>query len=66
MVAPFLVLRTTSDAERLASTIQREISSVDRDIVVSDARTMDAILADATASPRFRTVLLGAIAGSRW
>ena len=62
-VAPFLVLRTTSDAERLASTIQREISSVDRDIVVSDARTMDAILADATASPRFRTVLLGAIAG---
>jgi putative ABC transport system permease protein len=62
-VAPFLVARTQTDPELLAGTLQRQIASIDRDIVVSDVKTMEAILADATASPRFRTVLLVGIAG---
>jgi predicted permease len=62
-VAPFLVARTATDPETIARTIRREIASVDRDIVVSDVKTMDTIMSDATASPRFRAVLLAGIAG---
>lgn len=62
-VAPFLVARTTGDPERLLPTIRRTIGTVDRAIVVSDVRTLDSILSDATAQPRLRTVLLVATAG---
>ena len=54
----FLVVRTTGDPDVLASQLTREIAAVDRDIVVSDAMSMDEVLADVTAPPRFRTVLL--------
>jgi putative ABC transport system permease protein len=54
----FLVVRTTGDPDALASQLPREIAAVDRDIVVSDAMSMDDVLADVTAQPRFRTMLL--------
>jgi len=57
-VAPFLVARTHGDPSSLVSTIRREIAGVDRGIVVSAEKTFDAILADATAQPRFQAVLL--------
>jgi putative ABC transport system permease protein len=62
-VAPFLVARTTGDPERLLPAIRRAIGTVDPAIVVSDVRTLDSMLSDATAQPRLRTLLLAAIAG---
>jgi hypothetical protein len=54
----YLVVRTTGDPGILASQLAREVSAVDREIVVSQAMSMDDVLADVTAQPRFRTVLL--------
>jgi putative ABC transport system permease protein len=62
-VAPYLVVRTAGDPQALVPTIGREIAAVDRGIVISDLRPLDAIVSDAAAPPRFRTVLLAAVAG---
>jgi putative ABC transport system permease protein len=59
----FLVARTTGDPEVLASRLRREIAAVDRAITVADVTTLEAVLADATARPRFRAMVLGAFAG---
>jgi putative ABC transport system permease protein len=58
----FLVARTTADPAVLAGYLEREIAAVDRGIVVSDVASLDRVLADATAEPRFRAVLLAALA----
>jgi putative ABC transport system permease protein len=62
-VAPYLVVRTTGDPENLVPTVGREIAAVDRGIVITGVRALDAVVSDAAAQPRFRTVLLAAIAG---
>jgi putative ABC transport system permease protein len=58
----FLVVRVAGDPGLLAAQLQREIASVDRAITVADVTTMDALLADATSQPRFRTTVLIGIA----
>jgi predicted permease len=62
-VAPYLVVRTTSDPQDLVPTLGRAIGAVDRNVVVTDVRTLDSIIANAAAQPRFRTLLLCSIAG---
>jgi putative ABC transport system permease protein len=62
-VAPYLVVRTTGDPENLVPTVGREIAAVDRGIVITGVRALDAVVSDAAAQPRVRTVLLAAIAG---
>ena len=62
-VAPYLVVRTTEDPESLAVMLGREIAAVDRGMVIADVRTLTSIVSDAAAQPRFRTLLLVAIAG---
>jgi putative ABC transport system permease protein len=54
----YLVVRTTGDPAVLAAQLPREVASIDRDIVVSEAMSMDDLLADLTAQPRFRAALL--------
>lgn len=58
----FLVARTTGDPTVLASQLQREIAAVDRAITIADVTTLDAVLSDVTSQPRFRTMLLAALA----
>jgi putative ABC transport system permease protein len=58
----FLVARTTGDPAVLAGRLEREIAAVDQGIVVSEVASLDRVLADLTAEPRFRTVLLAALA----
>ena len=62
-VAPYLVVRTAEDPQNLVPILGRAIAAVDRDVVITDVRTLDSIVANAAAQPRFRTVLLCSIAG---
>ncbi len=55
----YLVVRASTPASNLASAIEREIHAEDRDAVVRPARTMDRLLGESVAQPRFRTLLLG-------
>jgi putative ABC transport system permease protein len=58
----FLVARTDGDAAALRTTLQREIAGVDRAIAVSSTSTLDNVVSDAAAQPRFQTLLLAALA----
>jgi putative ABC transport system permease protein len=53
-----LAVRTTGDAQALAAAVQSEIHAVDKDQPISSIRTMEQLLSDAVAGPRFRTMLL--------
>jgi len=57
-----LLVRTTLDPLALAPAIRQTISSLDRDLSVSDVRTMDSVLADSLARPRLSALLLGSFA----
>jgi len=58
-----LVVRTSSDPVQLATAIQAEIHAIDKDQPVADIRTMDDVLSDSVARPRFQSVLLGLFSG---
>jgi putative ABC transport system permease protein len=58
----FVVIRTTGDPLALASDIRTAIHGLDPEIMLGPVRTLDAIVSETFAQPRFRTVILGAIA----
>jgi putative ABC transport system permease protein len=58
-----LVVRTTNDPRGLASAIQREVQSLDRNIPVYRIRTLEQYLGVAVAQPKFNALLLGLFAG---
>lgn len=58
-----LVVRRTTNAMGLGPALQREISSLDRDVPAYDMRTMSARYSEFLAQPRFRAVLMGILAG---
>jgi putative ABC transport system permease protein len=57
-----LIVRTGSDPLRLAAAIKSAIWSVDSDQPVSNIQTMDEVLSQAVAQPRFYMALLGIFA----
>ncbi|HUE21627.1 MAG TPA: ABC transporter permease [Bryobacteraceae bacterium] len=57
-----LVVRTAGNPADLSSAITRAVRSFDRSLPVSAVLTMDRAVADATAQPRFETLLLGVFA----
>ncbi len=58
-----LVLRgATPDPDGLVPAVRREVAALDRDLPLGTARTLDAVVDDSVAEPRFRSVLLGAFA----
>ncbi|MEO8259474.1 MAG: ABC transporter permease [Acidobacteriota bacterium] len=59
----FLVARTPGDPAALGPVLRRVVADVDRAIAVSAVNTLDAVVSDAAAQPRFRTMLLAALAG---
>ncbi len=58
----YLVAQTASEPAAVAGAVRRSVAGVDPLIAVDDVRTLDDVLAGAAAEPRFRTVLLGALA----
>jgi putative ABC transport system permease protein len=58
-LAESLIVRTTADPLALLPTIRDEIWSVDKNAPLTSIRTMDQVVADSVAEPRFRTALLG-------
>ena len=53
-----LVARTASDPAALASSMKEAAWSFDRNLAISQVVTMDGVVADATAQPRFEMLLL--------
>jgi putative ABC transport system permease protein len=59
----FLVVRSSKPAATLAPVIEREIHASDKDAVVRRLLTMEDVLSESVAEPRFRTLLLAAFGG---
>ena len=57
-----LVVRTSGDPAALAAPVKRTVWSFDRNLPISEVVTMDRVVADATAEPRFEMLLLSVFA----
>ena len=57
-----LVVRTTGDPAALTQALKETVWSFDRNLPISQVVTMDAVVADANAQPRFEMLLLGIFA----
>jgi putative ABC transport system permease protein len=57
-----LVVRTTGDPAALVPAIRGEVRSLDKNVPISEVQTMDQVVAESTAEPRFYLLLLGAFA----
>lgn len=55
----YLVVRTKNDPMTLVPAIRSEVASIDSDLPISRIKTMDQIMSESVAQPRFRTLLLG-------
>ena len=58
-----LIARTLGDPRQVSGSLTRLVHSVDPEITVGAVRTLDDIVWDAVARPRFRTFLLSSLAG---
>jgi len=56
------VVRASGDPASLAPAIQSEVSALDKNVTVSQVQTMDQVVEDSTAQPRFYLLLLGTFA----
>jgi putative ABC transport system permease protein len=57
-----LVVRTSGDPAAMAPTVKKTVWSFDHNLPISDVLTMDRVVADANAEPRFEMLLLGIFA----
>ncbi len=58
----YVVLRTTTSPQTLAGGIRRVVAGLDRDVPITDLETMDQLMAESVAPPRFRTRLVSVFA----
>jgi predicted permease len=58
-----LVVRTSSDPAAFVPLVKNTVWSIDRNLPVSEVFTMEAVVANANAEPRFEMLVLGAFAG---
>ncbi|HYB96156.1 MAG TPA: ABC transporter permease [Vicinamibacterales bacterium] len=58
-----LVVKTQGDPVVLAGQVREAIRAIDRNLPVSDIKTMESVTADALSQPRFITFLLALFAG---
>jgi len=56
------VVRTASDANTQVAAVENQIRTLDKTVTISEVETMDDIIADANAQPRFYLFLLTAFA----
>ncbi len=54
----YVVMHCTGDPRKLIPTVRREMASLDASLPIYDVRTMDEILYESRARPRFLTLLL--------
>jgi putative ABC transport system permease protein len=54
-----LVVRTTSDPLAIVGSLQNAVWAIDKNLPVSEIRTMDDVVSEAVGPQRFNTVLLG-------
>jgi predicted lysophospholipase L1 biosynthesis ABC-type transport system permease subunit len=59
-VAPFIVLRTTSDPALLAETVRAEARRIDKNLPLYDIRTMATLRSEAVSTRRFILLIVGA------
>ncbi|MGH9817983.1 MAG: FtsX-like permease family protein, partial [Candidatus Acidiferrales bacterium] len=57
------VLRTSVEPGSLAGAVRRQVQAVDPDQPITGFRTLEQLLAESVAQPRFRTLLLGLFGG---
>jgi putative ABC transport system permease protein len=57
-----LTVRTTGNPAHLTNAIREAVWSFEKDLAVANVRTMDSVLDDASARPRFNTLLLSLFA----
>jgi len=57
-----LAVRASIEPMNLANAVRQEVWAIDSNIPIANVRTMDQILANVTAQPRFNTILLGIFA----
>jgi predicted permease len=62
-VAFVLFVRTAANPMVMAKAVREQIWAVDNNAPVDDLKTMDAVMSESVAEPRFETVLLGAFGG---
>jgi putative ABC transport system permease protein len=58
----YVVLRTAGDPRGLANGVRAVVADLDKDLPVADLRTMDDLMVEAVAPPRFRTLLVSMFA----
>jgi putative ABC transport system permease protein len=58
----FVVARTIDDLAGMESALRREIAGVDPTIVIYAVNTVDGLVSEAIAQPRFRTMVLSGLA----
>jgi len=58
----YVVVRTIGDPHALAAPIRGVVSGLDKDIPIARLSTMDELMAQSVAPPRFRTTLVGIFA----
>ena len=58
-----LVVRTRGNPSALSGTIKNTVWTFDRNLAISEILTMDDVVAEANAEPRFEMALLGVFAG---
>src|SRR5207302_8206810 len=57
-----LMIRTTNKPESMMATVRREVQALDPNLPVYSIRTMESVISESIATPRFRTFLLGVFA----
>jgi len=57
------VVRAAGDVTAQIAAVERAIHSLDKNVTISEIETMDEVVAEANAQPRFYLCLLGAFAG---
>jgi predicted permease len=55
-----MMVRTQDDPRAMAAAVTERVWSVDKNAPIADVKTMDAVVAESVAAPRFRSLLLGA------
>ncbi len=58
-----LMIRYRDGATGVAAAVRNEVLTLDKDQPVYSIRTLDSVLSESVAAPRFRTMLLGVFAG---
>ena len=60
--AQFVVVRTASDPRALATAVRGAVAALDKELPVANVKTMDELMTESVAPPRFRTMLVAVFA----